>query len=565
MIVFDSGQQQLTLGEVFGTGGEATVYRVDQSQTLLAKIYRKEPRPGYHRKLLWMQRYPPKDSTQMPGHISIAWPVDLLYNLQNQLAGYLMPQVYNATSILDVFNPRRRMRILPGFNRKYLHRTARNLATALVSLHESGYIVGDINESNIMVTPSAMVALIDTDSFQVTAGNEVFSCPVGKPEYTPPELQGVAFQRTLRTTHHDAFGLAVLIFQLLMNGSHPFRAQWLGPGDPPPLEERMRKNCFPYIIQPECPVAPPRNAPGLDILDPRLADLFRQGFIDGYTEPPRRPTPTEWAKALFEAEKALVQCDRGHFRAPHLAECPECEQARRYPAVTRPPARHPKPVSPATVQPAALPPQPNQTRLRWQLWLVVAAATIVLVGTSLLVAEMFFAAGSVTVATHTPQPTFTASPTAMRLERSLLPTATATAVSFSTPTDSVTNDPVFTPAPLPTATPTKTPAPTTTPDPALPMIDIVLPAGNRYSPGDNIRVELDIQGVNGIGNIFWWVSTNDTQETVVIRDRQWCDNQTECRISKEFTNLPAGTFTISVAAFDSLNNSTVRDTQVFVE
>ena len=565
MIVFDSGQQQFTLGEIIGTGGEATVFRVHQSQTLLAKIYDKGARAGYHRKLKWMQRYPPQDSTQMPGHVSIAWPVDLLYYQHNQLAGYLMPQVYNATSMLDVFNPRRRMRVLPGFNRKYLHRTARNLATALGSLHESGYIVGDINESNIMVTPSAMVTLIDTDSFQVTTANEVFSCPVGKPEYTPPELQGVAFQEARRTTRHDAFGLAVLVFQLLMNGSHPFRAQWLAPGDPPPLEERIRINCFPYVIQPECPVAPPRNAPGLDILDPQLANLFRRCFIDGYAEPQERPTPGQWARALFEAEKSLVQCKHGHFHAGHLAECPECERARRYPVAASPPVRRPKPVSQTAVEPAVPPQKPDQTRVRWQPWLAVVAITIVLVGLSLLVAERFFVAGGVNVVTHTPQPTFTASPTALPLEQILLPTSTPTAVLSPTPTVSVMTDPVVTTPPPPIATPTETPLPTSTPDPALPIINIILPAGNSYAPGDSIRVDLQIQATNGIGNVFWWVSTNEAQESVVIRDRYWCDNQYECGFSKDFTDLPAGTFTLSVAAFDSLNNSTVQDTQIIVE
>ena len=52
-------------------------------------------------------------------------------------------------------------------------------------------------------------------------------------------------------------GLAVLIYQLLMEGNHPFRAQWLGSGEPPPLEERIRLGCFPYRQTPVCPVAPP--------------------------------------------------------------------------------------------------------------------------------------------------------------------------------------------------------------------------------------------------------------------------------------------------------------------
>ena len=121
--------------------------------------------------------------------------------------------------------------VLPQFDRRYLLRTARNLAAALSALHSSGYVAGDLNESNVLVTPTALVTLIDTDSFQVREDREWKSgaslCPVGKPEYTPPELQGKPLSEVMRLPDHDAFGLAVLIFQLLMEGSHPFRAQWL--------------------------------------------------------------------------------------------------------------------------------------------------------------------------------------------------------------------------------------------------------------------------------------------------------------------------------------------------
>jgi DNA-binding helix-hairpin-helix protein with protein kinase domain len=78
-----------------------------------------------------------------------------------------MAYVANAVPLLQVFNPRLRAKTLPSFNRRYLHRTARNLAAAMRALHESEYVVGDLNESNVMVTPSALVTLIDTDSFQV--------------------------------------------------------------------------------------------------------------------------------------------------------------------------------------------------------------------------------------------------------------------------------------------------------------------------------------------------------------------------------------------------------------
>src|SRR5674476_1330608 len=76
---------------------------------------------------------------------------------------------------------------LPAFDRRYQHRAARNLAAALGVLNEGNYIIGDLNESNVLVTPSAMVTLIDVDSFQVQEPRNgriiVYPPHVGKPEY----------------------------------------------------------------------------------------------------------------------------------------------------------------------------------------------------------------------------------------------------------------------------------------------------------------------------------------------------------------------------------------------
>jgi len=58
-------------------------------------------------------------------------------------------------------------------------------------------------------------------------------------------LQGQPFGDVVRLAEHDRFGLGVLIFQLLMEGSHPFRSQWRGAGDPPPVEEKISKGWFP--------------------------------------------------------------------------------------------------------------------------------------------------------------------------------------------------------------------------------------------------------------------------------------------------------------------------------
>jgi DNA-binding helix-hairpin-helix protein with protein kinase domain/rRNA maturation protein Nop10 len=335
MVVYDTRGGQIRLGNVIGRGGEAAIHRVTGRAEQVAKIYSKLPHPGQDQKLAWMLAHPPADPTRAQGHSSISWPLELLYDAQKQFVGYLMPYVQNAVPLLEVFNPRLRAQTLPGFNRRYLHRTARNLAAALGALHARDYVVGDLNESNVMVTPSALVTLIDSDSFQVQelsgAKLVIYPCLVGKAEYTSPELQGRSFRGTQRLPEHDCFGLGVLIFQLLMDGNHPFRSRWLGQGDPPPVEEKIRKGWFPHVKSPLGPVAPPPNVPALDTLHPRVASLARRCFVQGDEDPRERPTPGEWEQAIAEAEAALVTCRQGHYYAKHLDACPRCGDRRSRP------------------------------------------------------------------------------------------------------------------------------------------------------------------------------------------------------------------------------------------
>ena len=337
MIVHDLQGRQVSLGESVGQGGEATVYRVNDASNRLAKIYEPQPRPNYLLKLAWMVEHPPVNPTETLKHPSLAWPNGLLYDSRHRLKGYSMPHIQYAVSLLEVFNPRRRAEVLPQFDRRYLHRTARNLAAAFSALHRSGYVAGDVNESNVLVTPTALVTIIDTDSFQVTEernGNQIiYPCPVGKPEYTPPELQGKSLVEVTRVPEHDNFGLAVLIFQLLMEGSHPYRAQWLGAGDPPPIETRIAKGYFPYAAL-SAPIAPPPNGLDLNTLHPALADLFRRCFVDGQRNPRWRPSPELWVRAISDAEQALVCCAQGHYYSSHLDECPYCAVARKRPLVS---------------------------------------------------------------------------------------------------------------------------------------------------------------------------------------------------------------------------------------
>ena len=153
MIVYDEARRPVTLGAEMARGGEGIVYAVTGRPGMLAKIYTPRPREGHEEKLTWMLAHPPEDPAGgRGGHASIAWPADLLFDAQQRFLGYLMPQVAGSQSVLSVFNPRTRAATWPNFDRRYLHRSARNLAAALAALHASNYIVGDLNESNVLVT-----------------------------------------------------------------------------------------------------------------------------------------------------------------------------------------------------------------------------------------------------------------------------------------------------------------------------------------------------------------------------------------------------------------------------
>ena len=361
MILYDSRRTALTLGRLLARGGEGSVYLVEGRPGQLAKVYT-PAKPDYEPKLIRMRQNPPLAPGQTGGHHAIAWPADLLYDKGGAFLGYLMPHVQHAVPLFDVFNPRRRAQTLPGFDVRYLHRTARNLAAAVAALHARDYVIGDLNESNVLVTPTALVTLIDTDSFQVIEHRQaqivIYPCPVGKPEYTPPELQGKTFIREMRQAEHDRFGLAVLVFQLLMAGSHPYRSRWLGAGDPPSVAEKIAKGWFPYAKAPAGPVAPPSFAPPLEWLHPPLADLVRRCFEGGHLDARLRPPAAEWTYALAEAERALVSCPKGHIYSGHLRTCPVCGSLGRAtvpPAAARSAAPTPR-VEPAGASRGATPP-----------------------------------------------------------------------------------------------------------------------------------------------------------------------------------------------------------------
>jgi DNA-binding helix-hairpin-helix protein with protein kinase domain len=319
-IFYNSQSEAIRLGRTIGTGGEGTVYEIQGRADLVAKVYHEPPSPEKAEKLLALARI----GAERLFNLS-AWPVDVLRDQMasngGNIAGFVMRRIGQAEEVHALHSPKSRLQKFPEASWAFLIYAATNIARAVSVMHEHGFVVGDVNPKNILVTRKATITLLDCDSFQVTAEGKTYRCEGGFPEYTPPELQGVAFRDVERNQQHDCFGLAVVIFQLLFLGRHPFSGRFSGEGEMP-LERAIAESRFAYGFDaPSRQMQPPPGTLAMTAIPAPLGDLFRRAFLSA-----NRPSASEWIEPLETLAKSLKRCaiHSGHHFFTELTECPWC-------------------------------------------------------------------------------------------------------------------------------------------------------------------------------------------------------------------------------------------------
>ena len=319
--------RKYSLGKRIGGGGEGEIFQLVEDASSVAKIFTRPAGTALKDKLDHMVRNPPNDVSGGSGHVSIAWPKEILESPNGQTIGYVMPRIDEARTVFEVFNKQKRKMLGLVIPDGYFLAIGRNIASAVDSIHSAGYIIGDVNNENILVHNNTRITIIDTDSFQTYTNRHgqlrLHRCLVGRPDYTPPELQGNDFASVERNRHHDAFGLAVLIYQLVFEGNHPFRIQWLGVGEPPAQPEKIRLGMFPYATSLSGTIRPIPNIRFNEAFNP-LQALFIRAFGNGHRSPTDRPAAREWAKVLDEALDRAQYCSRGHTFWSPQQYCGRC-------------------------------------------------------------------------------------------------------------------------------------------------------------------------------------------------------------------------------------------------
>jgi len=309
--------QVLTLDTKLGEGGEGAVFSVREDPGIVAKLYLAAPSGLQGEKLELMCSMASDRLSEIA-----AWPKDVLYD-NGQRIGFTMPKVVNQLPFHEVVGPRQRRHFLPDADFGFLVHAAVNLAGCFEVLHGSHVVVGDVNPNNVLVFRDSTIRVIDCDSFQVARNGTIYPCRVGMAEFQPPELQGVNFDTVVRFPQQDLFGLAILLFELLFVGRHPFigsyPASYKGPQE---LDFNIKNGRYFYGSSRPLGFGPPPGVPLPATLPSDISQKFEQAFALNAAS---RPTANEWRVALQAMETRLVVC--GHNASHRYVggqPCPWC-------------------------------------------------------------------------------------------------------------------------------------------------------------------------------------------------------------------------------------------------
>lgn len=315
----DKNGKIINLGSEIAQGGEGIVYNYNADKSLVAKIYKKDKRSSRKgKKIELMSKLYDKDIAKFS-----AWVKEVIYENQKPV-GFLMEKISDYKEIHLLYGRNEdRQKYFPNAEWKFLVHAALNTARAVGTLHDKGIVIGDINQSNILVNDRAEIKLIDCDSYQIKYKDSTYICEVGVPEFTSPELQGCSFKTITRNQNHDCFGLAVMIFKILLLAKHPYS----GCNAPSEIENAIKGNYFCYSKKYKYQT-PVYSALVKYLLNDEIIDLFERAFCNSKS----RPTAKEWIKVLEKFENSdVISCtvNNKHYYNKKSKKCVWCELEKK--------------------------------------------------------------------------------------------------------------------------------------------------------------------------------------------------------------------------------------------
>lgn len=237
-------------------------------------------------------------------------PVELLLDPATRaVVGFLLPYFPDAVPVSELLDPAGRAGHGVADTPDVRLALAVAVTRRLDAVHRARLVVGDLAPANVLAGVrrgriAGRVFVIDTNSFHVCGrgpkGTEVFPSGVATERYAAPEVQAADWATGDRTVWSDAFAHAVIVWQLLLGGSHPHDVITPPGVDPPPMGDRIRDGQWAYGPAQPLPAGwrPVPTDPAFGALPAAVHDLFHRAFRAGHDDARRRPTPAEWLTRL---------------------------------------------------------------------------------------------------------------------------------------------------------------------------------------------------------------------------------------------------------------------------
>jgi DNA-binding helix-hairpin-helix protein with protein kinase domain len=284
------------------SGGEAAVYTVPQYPNVVVKLYNdrvlNERRTALTEKIEALCQ-PTFDAFKK--HPALSWPRFSVFDDQGRWRGYAMRRV-SGVSMKLLAHAMAYREHFPNLTRADIVSYLIALVKAVEFLHARGVLLGDYNLLNFLCDPNShTVALIDCDSWQVTVNGRTYRNPVAVADLLAPELHGKRLAEVDRTLESEYFSLAILIFQALMLGRHPYDV--IGSDGTP--SENIRRGYFPYGIGGGgIPKGPWYNI--WSHLPYSIKEQFCTTFKEGVKDPSKRTTTAQWKELLVRYRREIV-------------------------------------------------------------------------------------------------------------------------------------------------------------------------------------------------------------------------------------------------------------------
>jgi DNA-binding helix-hairpin-helix protein with protein kinase domain len=351
-----------------GRGATANVYRAKfDGKEFAAKIYH-AGRAFNESKFQAMLASPPQNCEVIQNgqeYPQFAWPQFLILDNNDNEVGFLMPLVdANESFTLDYYYD-------PGLFKKlrshdesalsYKLEIAKNLSLLVADLHRQGHFIIDCKPQNIRVfRRNHVVTLIDCDGFSVNGTGKRFPAELLSTDYIAPEAQKLNLSPSVLDETQDRYALAVILFQLLNRGTHPFQGiitdNTISANT---NDEKAALKLYPHGLFPNIWIKPrPQSTHHLWPTETRV--LFDKAFIS--LSPLSRPSANDWAMHFDSIlkTKTLVRCEKfpedvEHIRFRDLG-CPACylKSLESIPTLNQRPSK-------SSENTARLHPQPTQT------------------------------------------------------------------------------------------------------------------------------------------------------------------------------------------------------------